>query len=54
MKKLFSLASYVNPYWKQSVAALSLLIAVVVMDLAIPKLIQRIIDEGIAAKITRW
>ena len=49
MKKLLSLASYVKPYWKQSVAALALLISVVAMDLAIPRLIQRIIDDGIAA-----
>jgi ATP-binding cassette subfamily B multidrug efflux pump len=49
MKKLLSLASFVKPYWKQSVAALALLVSVVAMDLAIPKLIQRIIDDGIAA-----
>ena len=49
MKNLISLVSYVKPYWKQSVAAQALIISVVVMDLAIPKLIQRIIDEGIAA-----
>ena len=49
MKKLVSLVSYVKPYWKQSVAAQALIISVVAMDLAIPKLIQRIIDEGIAA-----
>jgi len=49
MKKLFSFVSYVKPYWKQSIAAQVLIISVVVMDLAIPKLIQRIIDEGIAA-----
>lgn len=48
MKYLLSLSSYLKPYWKQSVLALILLIAVVIMDLAIPKLIQRIIDEGIA------
>ena len=48
MKKLLSFAPYIKPYWKQSVAALTLLIAVVIMDLAIPKLIQRIIDQGIA------
>lgn len=48
MKKLLSFAPYLKPYWKQSVAALTLLIAVVIMDLAIPKLIQRIIDQGIA------
>ncbi len=52
MKKLLSLLSYVKPYWKQSVAALTLLIAVVVMELAIPKLIQKIIDEGIAKNNT--
>jgi ATP-binding cassette subfamily B multidrug efflux pump len=48
MKKLLSLFSFVKPYWKQSVAALTLLTAVVVMELSIPKLIQKIIDEGIA------
>jgi ATP-binding cassette subfamily B protein len=48
MKKLLSLFSYLKPYRKQSVGALLLIVAVVGMDLAIPKLFQRIIDEGIA------
>jgi len=47
MKYLYSLRSFLKPYWRQSIAALILLLAVVVMDLAIPRLIQRIIDDGI-------
>ncbi len=47
MKPFTQLLRFVKPYWKQSVLALILLTAVVFMDLAIPRLIQRIIDEGI-------
>lgn len=38
---------YVKPYWAWSVLSLILLTAIVFMDLAIPRLIQRIIDQGI-------
>jgi ATP-binding cassette subfamily B multidrug efflux pump len=47
MHNIFSLAFFLKPYRKQSIAALLLLTAVVAMDLTIPRLIQRIIDEGI-------
>ena len=47
MKHLLKLKNYLFPYWKQSILALVLLTAVVFMDLAIPRLIQRIIDQGI-------
>jgi len=39
---------FVRPYWKRSLVALTLLVAVVLMDLAIPRLVQQIIDQGIA------
>ena len=42
--------SFVKPYWKLAVLALVLLTSLVFMDLAIPRLIQRIIDQGIKAK----
>jgi ATP-binding cassette subfamily B protein len=48
MKKLIKLISYLRPYWKESVFSIILLIATVFMDLAIPRLVQRIIDVGIA------
>jgi ATP-binding cassette, subfamily B, multidrug efflux pump len=48
MSPLFSLFSFVRPYWKRAAAALLGLALLVVMDLAIPRLIQRIIDMGIA------
>ncbi len=38
---------YVRPYWGWSTISLVLLTTVVFMDLAIPRLIQRIIDQGI-------
>ena len=41
MKYLLKLKHYLYPYWKQSVLALTLLTAVVFMDLAIPRLVQR-------------
>jgi len=47
MDPIFKLASFVRPYWKRSALALVLLTALVFMDLAIPRLIQRIIDQGI-------
>jgi ATP-binding cassette subfamily B multidrug efflux pump len=50
MAHIFKLARYLRPYWKRSLAALALLTAVVFMDLAIPRLIERIIDQGIAGR----
>ena len=47
MNHILKLKHYLYPYWKQSILALTLLTAVVFMDLAIPRLIQRIIDQGI-------
>ena len=47
MIHLRHLLRFVRPYWRRSLAALTLLTAVVVMDLAIPRLVERIIDEGI-------
>jgi ATP-binding cassette, subfamily B, multidrug efflux pump len=47
MKDVFALMTFVKPYWKRSVVALILLTTLVVLDLSIPRLIQRIIDQGI-------
>jgi ATP-binding cassette subfamily B multidrug efflux pump len=47
MDQIFKLASFVRPYWKRAALALVLLTALVFMDLAIPRLVQRIIDQGI-------
>jgi ATP-binding cassette subfamily B multidrug efflux pump len=47
MKNILKLLHFVKPYWRRSLVALVLLIAVVLMDLSIPRLIQRIIDQGI-------
>jgi ATP-binding cassette subfamily B multidrug efflux pump len=47
MDQIFKLASFVRPYWKRAVLSLVLLTALVLMDLAIPRLVQRIIDQGI-------
>jgi ATP-binding cassette, subfamily B, multidrug efflux pump len=47
MNDIFKLAIYIKPYWKRSVMALILLTTLVFMDLSIPRLIQRIIDQGI-------
>ncbi len=44
MRKLLP---FVKPYWKRAVAALVLLTTLVFLDLSIPRLIQRIIDQGI-------
>jgi ATP-binding cassette subfamily B multidrug efflux pump len=50
MNHVIKLASFVKPYWRRAVVSLVLLTAIVFMDLAIPRLIQRIIDQGIAAQ----
>lgn len=47
MKSLFRLFKYMRPYRWEAIAALVLLIGVVAADLAIPRLTQRVIDEGI-------
>jgi ATP-binding cassette subfamily B multidrug efflux pump len=47
MKDLQKLFHFVKPYWKEALAALVLLTALVFMDLSIPRLIERIIDDGI-------
>ena len=44
IRKLFP---FVKPYWKLSLISLVLLTLLVFMDLSIPRLIQRIIDQGI-------
>ncbi len=49
MYQIFKLFHFVRPYWKRSVAALILLTSLVFLDLSIPRLIQRIIDQGITA-----
>jgi len=49
MAQLFKLLHFVRPYWRRSVAALVLLTTLVFFDLSIPRLIQRIIDQGITA-----
>ena len=47
MKHIRKLLPFVKPYWKRSLVSLVLLVAVIFMDLAIPRLTQRIIDQGI-------
>jgi ATP-binding cassette subfamily B multidrug efflux pump len=49
MNHVVKLAAFVRPYWRRSLVSLALLTALVFMDLAIPRLIQRIIDQGITA-----
>lgn len=48
MQNLRRLLGFVKPYRKLAVLALVMLAALVVMDLALPRLVQRIIDQGIA------
>jgi len=47
MKHIGKLSRFVKPYWKLSLWSLLLLTLLVFMDLSIPRLIQRIIDQGI-------
>ena len=48
MRDLGRLIGFVKPYWRLAVMALVMLTALVAMDLAIPRLVQQIIDQGIA------
>ena len=48
MNHVIKLTSFVKPYRRRALLALVLLTTLVFMDLAIPRLIQRIIDQGIA------
>ncbi len=50
MNHIRRLLPFVRPYWRRATVSLVLLVAVVAMDLAIPRLVQRIIDQGIAQK----
>jgi ATP-binding cassette subfamily B multidrug efflux pump len=47
MNDIFKLFHFVKPYWRRAVVALILLTSLVFMDLTIPRLVQRIIDQGI-------
>lgn len=47
MKQLRKFLPFFKPYWWLSFVSLALLTAVVLMDLAIPRLVQTIIDDGI-------
>lgn len=49
MNSILKLFPFIRPYWKRSAAALVLLTLLVFLDLSIPRLIQRIIDQGITA-----
>ena len=48
MKSLRRMIHFVKPYWKASILALILLLGMVASDLLIPRLTQRVVDEGIA------
>ena len=48
MKSLLRIAKYAKPYWKQIIVSLVFLSTVVYLDLLIPQLIQKIIDQGIS------
>ncbi len=49
MNQIKKLLRFVRPYRRQSILALIMLVSVAVLDLAIPRLVQRIIDQGILA-----
>ena len=46
-RPLWRILSYLRPYWRISVLAILMLVASVIVELTIPQLIQRIIDQGI-------
>ncbi len=50
MSQVIKLFPFIRPYWRRAVAALVMLTTLVFLDLSIPRLIQRIIDQGITAQ----
>lgn len=50
MESIRKLFPFVKPYWQWAVTSLVLLTLLVVMDLSIPRLVQRIIDQGVRQK----
>ncbi len=47
MKHIQKLLPFLKPYWELAVISLALLATVLLIDLSIPRLIQRIIDQGV-------
>ncbi len=47
MSHIQKLLPFLRPYWRRSLVSLCFLVAVVLMDLTLPRLIERIIDQGI-------
>ncbi|MFN2110896.1 MAG: ABC transporter permease, partial [Anaerolineae bacterium] len=50
MKSLIRMLKYMKPYRREAIIALLLLVAVVGADLSIPRLTQRVIDDGVKAQ----
>ena len=50
MNEIRKLLHFVRPYWKKAAFALATLVAMVALDLAVPRLVARIIDQGIRQK----
>ena len=53
MKSLIRMLKYMKPYRREAIIALLLLVGVVGADLSIPRLTQRVIDEGESAEYDR-
>jgi ATP-binding cassette subfamily B protein len=47
MNQIKKLLPFLKPYWLLAVISLVLLTAVLIIDLSIPRLVQRIIDKGV-------
>jgi ATP-binding cassette, subfamily B, multidrug efflux pump len=50
MKDIRTLLQFVKPYWKLAMFSFVMLVGVVILDLAIPRLVEQIIDTGIKQK----
>lgn len=49
MKSLVRLLYFVKPYWRPATLSILLVLGMVVSDLSIPRLTQRVVDQGILA-----
>jgi ATP-binding cassette subfamily B multidrug efflux pump len=45
---MIKLLRYLKPYWKAATLALVMLVGMVLTDLAVPRLLQQLVDQGIA------
>src|SRR5512137_735238 len=49
-RPMTKLLRYLKPYWKPATLALLMMLCMVATDLAVPRLLQQLVDQGIARR----